>query len=340
MVALVSLARLRTPDRFGAWLCGITVNIARRWIRDQQRISPTPVSLAAEHIPDNGVEPEEQAVLDDLADRVRSAVAELAPGQQAAVLGFYLDGLTHREVADELDISTGAVKARLHQARRALRPTLVGLRERPDRKDGAAMADDREWIPVHVTEVRRSAGPDSSGAWAHERGLASGRLHVVVLEDESRTRQLPIWVGPFEATALAAALESLEMPRPMSYQLMGDLVAASGGTVREVRITRLAEGTFYAAILADGASGTREIDARPSDALNLALVVGCPTSVDAAVLADPACRRDEWRDYLDSTSEIVADVHQQQARTRRALEVLGLEALAREAHQRDEGESS
>lgn len=77
VVALVSLARLRKPDRFGAWLCGITVNIARRWIRDQQRLSPTPVSLAAEHIPDNGVEPEEQAVLDDLADRVRSAVAVL-----------------------------------------------------------------------------------------------------------------------------------------------------------------------------------------------------------------------------------------------------------------------
>ena len=333
VVAMVSLARLQRRERFGAWLCGITVNIARRWIRDQRRSTRLRFDLASDEIPDPGLGPEERALLDDLAVRVRDAVAHLAPGQREAVLGFYLDGLTLREVAQELGISAGAVKARLHEARSALKPTLATLGEAAERKERAVETDSREWIAVHITEVRRSERPEQSNAWAHERGLTSRRLHVVVLEDESRTRQLPIWIGPFEASALACTLESLEMPRPMTYQLVANLVAASGGTVREVRITRLAEGTFYAAILVDGGSEPREVDARPSDALNVALIAGSPILVDAAVLADPACRRDEWRRYADSTSDIVAAVREDQTRIRHTLEALVQEATQPNQHE-------
>src|SRR6202041_3415151 len=71
--------------------------------------------------------PDELAELADIADRVRAAIAELADGQRDAVFLFYLQGLSHREVAAELGISVGAVKARLHQARAALAPRLPPL---------------------------------------------------------------------------------------------------------------------------------------------------------------------------------------------------------------------
>ena len=128
VVALVSLDRLRDPDRFSAWLCGIALNIARRRIREARRTHPAP-ALPEPVVPgDPG--PAEHAEAADLARRVRDAISYLPSGQRDAVLLFYLQGLTHREVAAELDISINAVKARLHQARGALEPKLASLHER------------------------------------------------------------------------------------------------------------------------------------------------------------------------------------------------------------------
>ena len=104
---------------------------------------------------------------------------------------------------------------------------------------------------------------------------------IVVLEEVSGERQLPIWIGTPEAHALVAALEEVELPRPGPYHFAGALLQAAGGTLREVRVSRLADSVFYAtAVLADGS----EVDARPSDALTLALVTGAPIAVESAVL--------------------------------------------------------
>jgi RNA polymerase sigma factor (sigma-70 family) len=121
VVALVSLPRLRSADRFGSWLCGITLNVARRWLRELRALRVTSDLDPA----DDGPRPDEAAEATVLAERVREAIAALAPGQRDAVLLFYLQGLSHREVAAELAISVGAVKARLHQARTALAPRLA-----------------------------------------------------------------------------------------------------------------------------------------------------------------------------------------------------------------------
>ena len=195
------------------------------------------------------------------------------------------------------------------------------------------MSDEHRWIAARIAEVRRSDEPESD-AYAQRRGLASERLHVVVLQEQDGARQLPIWIGPFEAAALAVAMESVETPRPMSYQLMSNLVAATGGKVRDVRVTRLAEGTFYAEVLIGGAAGNQEVDARPSDALNLALVAGCPIWVDEAVLEEPwASRYDEWSRYPESSTDIAADVRRQQTKMQESLET-----LLREAEERDAGD--
>jgi bifunctional DNase/RNase len=137
-----------------------------------------------------------------------------------------------------------------------------------------------------------------------------------------------------EAAALAVAMESVETPRPMSYQLMHSHVASTGGEVRDVRVTRLDEGTFYAEVLVSGAAGDQEVDARPSDAFNLALVADCPILVDESVLEEPsASRYDEWSRDPESSSDRAADVRQQQAKMRGPLEM-----LRREARQRQRGQ--
>jgi RNA polymerase sigma factor (sigma-70 family) len=312
VAALVGLERLRSAERFGAWYAGIALNVARRWLREFAAPAPLPADR-----PDGGPGPEEQAEAADLAGRVRRAVATLAPGQREAVLAFYWQGLTHAEAAAELSISPGAVKARLHQARAALAPRLapqLALQPTPyvePEKEAVTMAAAAEsaWVEVSIAEVRRAAGDDSVR-----------RPHVIVLQERGGSRRLPIWTAPTEAVALACTLEAVETPRPMTYQLAVNLLQAAGARVAEVRITRLTESVFYAVVVLDGARGRMEVDARPSDAVNLALIGRSPITVDAALLDDPdAVRRTGWEPYPTGAAELAAEVREWQAETLAAI---------------------
>jgi RNA polymerase sigma factor (sigma-70 family) len=310
VAALVGLDRLRAPDRFGAWFCGITLNVARGWARQLRTERPAVVLGQA---PDRACQepgPDERAELAELAATVRAAVAQLADGQRDAVFLFYLQGLTHREVAAELAISVGAVKARLHQARAALTPALVPLTGGPAPASGPAgpatrtkepvmttTAGGPAWAEVSVTDIRCSDDSDPLN-----------RKHVMVLTERDGPRRLPIWVGPAAATVLALSLQAVETPRPMTYQMAAGLLDACASRVSEVRITRLAGQVFYAVVVVDGPAGQREVDARPSDAVNLALVAGAPILADGALLDDPhASRRDEWQDLPSGTAALAAE---------------------------------
>ena len=122
-------------------------------------------------------------------------------------------------------------------------------------------------VPMSVADVRRPTDRP-------ER-------HIVVLEEVGGERRLPIWIGTPEALSLVAALEEVELPRPGPTTSPRRCLPPAGGALREVRVSRLADSVFYAtAVLADGS----EVDARPSDALTLALVTGAPIAVEAAVL--------------------------------------------------------
>jgi RNA polymerase sigma factor (sigma-70 family) len=304
VAALVGLDRLRAPARFGAWFCGVTLNVARGWARQLRTERPAVLGDQAPDRPSEEPGTDERAELAELAATVRAAVAQLADGQRDAVLLFYLQGLTHREVAAELAISVGAVKARLHQARAALTPALVPL------ASGQAVPVTRSKEPVMTTTA---AGP----AWAEvsvsdirssDDANPLSRTHVMVLTERDGPRRLPIWIGPVEATVLALSLQAVEMPRPMTYQMAAGLLDACGSRVSEVRITRLAGEIFYAVVVVDGPAGRREVDARPSDAINLALVAGAPILADRALLDDPrAGRREEWQDLPSGTAALAAE---------------------------------
>ena len=113
-------------------------------------------------------------------------------------------------------------------------------------------------------------------------------MYCMILAERGGDRALPIWIGPAEATALSLALESAEMPRPFTYKLAAGLVEAAGSRIAEVKITRLLERTFYAVVIVQGPGGPREVDARPSDAVTLAVTSGAPIRLDSGLFAAAA----------------------------------------------------
>lgn len=293
VAAMTDLDRLRSPDRFGAWFCGIALNVSRRWLRQLRSEVPGLLPDSASLSPG----PAEAAEIADLAALVRGAVTALPNGQRHAVLLFYLQGLSHREVAGELGISVGAVKARLHQGRAALAPRLAELLDIPEVK-AMTMTDAVQWADVSATEVRRTNGDD-----------AGPRMHIMILQERGGDRQLPMWIGPAEATALALALESAETPRPFTYKLAVSLVEAAGSHIAEVRITRLLAPVFYATVLVQNPAGLQEVDARPSDAVNLALATGAPIRIDSDLFGLDH-HLEEVLSYPVATADLAAEAQQ------------------------------
>lgn len=107
-------------------------------------------------------------------------------------------------------------------------------------------------------------------------------------EDPGEGILLPIWIGQAEATAILLAVEGVPLKRPMTHDLLRDVIETMDAYVERVEITRVEEGTFYAAITLRGEERTRIVDARPSDSIALAVRTGAPIYVSDDVLADAA----------------------------------------------------
>lgn len=107
---------------------------------------------------------------------------------------------------------------------------------------------------------------------------------IVVLKDDDEKFFLPIWVGIFEANAIALQLENVTTPRPMTHDLLRNLIAEMDGRVTRVVISDLRDSTFFAQIRVISGGRTLELDARPSDAIALALRTEAPIFVAQEVL--------------------------------------------------------
>jgi len=122
-------------------------------------------------------------------------------------------------------------------------------------------------------------------------GAADELFQYVVLDELSGDRQLAIEIGQAEAFSLAARLGGIAWRRPMTYQFVAALVQALGGRVGQVRIDRVVEKAYIATVELEGPLGMQPIDARPSDALNLAALVQAPVFVAPGVLQEAEARR-------------------------------------------------
>ena len=119
------------------------------------------------------------------------------------------------------------------------------------------------------------------------RGLALDPLSnmpIIVLKDDEDKRSLPIWVGIFEANAIALELEKIATPRPMTHDLIKNILESVEARVVKVVVTDLKENTFFAVLHLQLGGRDYQVDARPSDAIALALRVAAPIYVDEDVV--------------------------------------------------------
>ena len=107
---------------------------------------------------------------------------------------------------------------------------------------------------------------------------------IVILRDKDGQRVLPIWVGIFEANAIALQIENISTPRPMTHDLLRNVIHDLKASVQRIVVSDLQESTFYALIYLALPDGTVAIDARPSDAIALALRTRAPIFVEERVI--------------------------------------------------------
>ena len=141
---------------------------------------------------------------------------------------------------------------------------------------------------------------------------------IVVLKDEEEKFFLPIWVGIFEANAIAIEMEKVTTPRPMTHDLLRNVLKELETKVERIVINDLRDNTFFAVIEMSGADGESvRLDSRPSDAIALALRADCPIFVDSEVIqasknsvsedeqeSESETGEEEWPDVIGDASDL------------------------------------
>jgi bifunctional DNase/RNase len=136
-------------------------------------------------------------------------------------------------------------------------------------------------------------------------------MPIVILRDVEGNSVLPIWVGIYEANAIALEIEKVSTPRPMTHDLIKTLLVGLNTGVRKVVVSELRDDTFYAVIWLDREGELISVDSRPSDALAIALRLDCPIYVDEAVLKSSKAaaastdkvQSEELRRYLENLND-------------------------------------
>ena len=307
--AYLSLNHLRDDTRFKSWLYGIALNVCRNYLREQKTpmlsledmmggmYYDTPNVLAMMEDPQTLVEERE------LQRFVFDVVQSLSPKDREVTLLFYYEEMSLREIATMLGISVGAVKGRLHRARNQLRELLSVLYTQANADAASAKKQRRSaMIKMYINSIRFNQITEQ---------------HVIILQDESGRNALMIWIGPAEAFVLAAGLTKASLPRPMTAQLTVNLLQATGTHIEEMRIEAIKNEIYYAIVKIRNGDSVQEIDARPSDALTLAVFTAAPIyateqvlqQVGIAIPEEKAMRADS-----DEARKALADVLQKQTR--------------------------
>jgi len=107
---------------------------------------------------------------------------------------------------------------------------------------------------------------------------------IVILKDVDDKNALPVWIGVLEASAIATEIEDIKFSRPMTHDLLKTMLTQAGGTVERIEVVDLKDNVFYAEIHVRSAAGPMVLDARPSDAIAIALRMNSPIFVDTRVL--------------------------------------------------------
>ncbi len=278
----LSLDHLRDDARFASWLYGIALNVCRSYLRAQKAdlfslealIGGMSVDAASfyDALLDPSIIVEER----ELYRAILQAVQALPPGERQATLLFYYAQLRINEIAAMLGISVVAVKGRLHKARKQLREQLLASYQWTGEEQISQRS--RTMVKVSVIDVVTVMKKEDM------RPMHS----VLVLLDEASRRAMGIWIGEPEAFAIDRGLRKAVLPRPITVNFIASILQAVGATLEEVRIEMLKDDIFYAVARIRSGEIMHEIDARPSDAIALAVVTGAPVFVADDILENCA----------------------------------------------------
>ena len=138
-------------------------------------------------------------------------------------------------------------------------------------------------------------------------------MPIIILKDSTGQKALPIWVGIFEANAIALEIESITTPRPMTHDLLKNVVLSMQGEIKHILVNELKDNTFHAMIAVNYNGNILNIDSRPSDALALAVRFESPVFVEDAVIDENGIEFekedfgdeaivDEFKEFLDQVN--------------------------------------
>ena len=270
--AYLCLKDLRQEESFRSWLYGIVLNVSKSYLRDQKRRSRFSDELnydqsdRTRNFNNASNDPQQIVIERELHTLVLSAIDELPPAHREAARLYYYESLTLHEIAAITKASPKAIKVRLHRARNYLREKLQHAY--PEIKPGMIPKDRRKnMIKVKVVDI-----------------VKRDEKFTVILQDEAQEKILPIWVARQEGTAIAMGIQPFPMPRPMTFDFITHLLDALGAQLEEVRVEVLKDSIFYGIAKVRIGNEVKEVDARPSDVLALAVRTSSPIYVTEEVM--------------------------------------------------------
>jgi RNA polymerase sigma factor (sigma-70 family) len=269
---LLSLDRLRDSQRFKSWFYSIVINVCRSYYREQ-KMAPLSLDdlsretgLKAINADASLADPSMVVEKQELHRLVAATVKDLSPNSRQAVLLFYYRQMSLQEIAAALGISEGAVKVRLYRARKQLRAQLLSTY--PEIDLYLSIEQRRQtMISVRIADI-----------------IVQDDKHVVLLSDDAGGRLLPIWIGEHEAMSIVIGLQKTDIVRPLTHDLMADILTYLGVELEEARVEALKEDLFYGVAKLRQGDQHQEMDARPSDILALAARTGSPIYVGEEVM--------------------------------------------------------
>ena len=278
IAAFLALRNLRSPDRFKSWLLGIVINLCRTRLRRRRegyfddRYGGR--AIAGFRLED--MAPSAEFILEtrELHRMISDAVAALPSEMQETVGLHYVEGLKLGEIAVLIEVPLGTVKAGIHRGRERLRIALeseIGLASNRarEREGGHPM------IEVTVDDVVVRSPKNEEAKWLAEgKDYKLGFTRVILLKERMGNRVLPIWVGAGEGDIIAMLLANISAVRPTPWDLTARLLEVGEMKIEKVAVIALRGITFIATMWINAKGKISEVDARPSDAITLALRAG------------------------------------------------------------------
>jgi len=262
MEAYFCLSNLRNPTAFKEWLAGIVRNLCKNYLRENSRQFQSLKQYYEEH------HDTETSEAERIVNIVLAGIKSLDIQYQKVVYLFYYERKCIDEICNELSISSSLAKVRLHRGRKELRTILEGSQE---------IREFQQYYKYRKTMKKVTIIDMILG------GENNSKCSVLFYDEES-FRVLPIVITREEAETMLIAMKGIEFPRPMTFNLITEIIKSNSLVPVAVHVTEILDGVFLSKLQLKGKEQVMEYDSRPSDAVTIALMFDCPIFVSQNVL--------------------------------------------------------